>query len=394
MSKEIVLAGYARTPIGKYGGTLLDVPVWKLAGHVIREAVKRAGIPGDQVDEVLAGCVLPTGDGQNVARQAVIDAGLPITVSATTINNVCCSGLKVINMAASEIKAGNAEVIVVAGMESMSRIPYALDKARFGYRMGDGQLYDLMFRDGLTDPFHHYHMGITAENLVEKFGITREQQDEFALGSQLKCEAARKAGKFAEEIVPIEIKTRKGTILFEHDEYPVDGMTIEALAKQRPAFKKEGGTVTAGNASGINDGAAAMVVMSAEAAERLGVTPLARFIGGTTAGVEPAIMGIGPVPATEKLFKQTGLTIEDMDVIEANEAFAAQTLAVGLGLKWDESKVNPNGGAIALGHPVGMTGCRILGALILELRRRGGGKGLATLCGGGGMGVSAIVETL
>ena len=394
MAKEIVLAGAVRTPIGKFGGTLSNVPAAKLGEIVIREAVKRTGLPIDAVDEVIMGCVIQAGAKQNVARQAMVNAGLPVEVPAMTINDACGSGLKVINMAAAEILAGNAEVIVAGGTENMSMIPYALLQARNGYHMGSGVLEDLMLYDGLLDPFRGYHMGITAENLAEKYGISRETQDAFALQSQQKCEAARKAGKFDEEIVPVSIESRKGTVLFEHDEHPIDGLSIEKLAAMRPAFKKEGGTVTAGNASGINDGAAAMVVMSAEAAERLGVKPLARWIGGAWAGVEPEIMGIGPVASTNRLFEKTGLTIADMDLIEANEAFAAQALAVGMDLQWDPEKVNVNGGAIALGHPVGASGCRILGALIYELHRRGGGKGLATLCVGGGMGVSAIIETI
>jgi len=394
MAKEIVLAGAVRTPIGKFGGTLSNVPAAKLGEIVIKEAVKRARIPVDAVDEVIMGCVIQAGAKQNVARQAMVNAGLPVTVPAMTINDACGSGLKVINMAAAEILAGNAEVIVAGGTENMSMIPYALLQARTGYRLGSGAVEDLMLYDGLLDPFKGYHMGITAENLAEKYGISREAQDAFALQSQQKCEAARKAGKFAEEIVPVSIESRKGTALFEHDEHPIDGLTMEKLAAMRPAFQKEGGTVTAGNASGINDGAAAMVVMSAEAAERLGVKPLARWIGGAWAGVEPEIMGIGPVASTNRLFEKTGLTIADMDLVEANEAFAAQALAVGIDLKWDPERVNVNGGAIALGHPVGASGCRILSALIYELHRRGGGKGLATLCVGGGMGVSAIIETI
>jgi len=393
MAKEIVLAGAVRTPIGKYGGTLAETPAAKLGEIVIREALARAGVPADEVDEVLFGCVIQAAQGQNVARQSAVGAGIPVEAPAMTINDVCGSGLKVINMAATEILAGNAEVIVVGGTENMSRVPYALEKARFGYRMGNAEVPDLLLKDALLDAFEGYHMGITAENLAERYNISREAQDEFAASSQIKCEAARSAGKFQEEIVPVPIKVKKETVLFDADEYPRDGVTAESLASMRPAFKKDG-TVTAANASGINDGAAAMVVMSAEAAERLGVTPMARFVGGTWAGVEPEIMGIGPVASTEKLLQKLEMTIDDLDLIEANEAFAAQAMAVGIDLGWDPEKVNVNGGAIALGHPVGASGCRILVTLLHELKRRGGGKGLATLCAGGGMGVSTIVETI
>jgi len=393
MAKEIVLAGAVRTPIGKYGGTLAETPAAKLGEIVIREALARAGVPADEVDEVLFGCVIQAAQGQNVARQSAVGAGIPVEAPAMTINDVCGSGLKVINMAATEILAGNAEVIVVGGTENMSRVPYALEKARFGYRMGNAEVPDLLLKDALLDAFEGYHMGITAENLAERYNISREAQDEFAASSQIKCEAARSAGKFQEEIVPVPIKVKKETVLFDTDEYPRDGVTAGSLASMRPAFKKDG-TVTAANASGINDGAAAMVVMSAEAAERLGVTPMARFVGGTWAGVEPEIMGIGPVASTEKLLQKLEMTIDDLDLIEANEAFAAQAMAVGIDLGWDPEKVNVNGGAIALGHPVGASGCRILVTLLHELKRRGGGKGLATLCAGGGMGVSTIVETI
>ena len=393
MKKEIVLAGAVRTPIGKMGGTLANIPVAKLGAIAVREAIARAGIPAEAVDEVLLGCILQASQGQNVARQAAIEAGIPVEVPAMAINDLCGSGLKTVNMAAAEILAGNAEVIVAGGMENMSNAPYTLEKARTGYRMGHGEIYDTMIKDALTDAFYHYHMGITAENVAERYNIPRDMQDEFALGSQQKCEAARKAGKFVDEIVPVPIASKKETVMFDTDEYPRDGTTLEALAAMKPAFKKDG-TVTAGNASGINDGAAAIVVMSAEAAERLGVKPMARWVGGAWAGVDPQVMGIGPIPATKRLFERTGLSMADIDLIEANEAFAAQALAVGMGLEWDPDKVNVNGGAIALGHPVGASGCRILVTLLHELRRRGGGKGLATLCVGGGMGVSTIVEML
>lgn len=391
MKKEIVLAGAVRTPIGKFGGMLAEVSAVTLAEMVIKESLRRAGVPTDAVDEVIFGCVLQASLKQNVARQAALGAGLPIETPAVTINHVCGSGLKAVNMAASEIQAGNAEVIVVGGTENMSQVPYALEKARFGHQMGHGTVEDLMLKDALTDAFEGYHMGITAEHLAQRHQITREMQDAFAANSQQKCEAARKAGKFQDEIVPVPIVRKKETILFDTDEYPRDGVRAEKLAAMRPAFQKDG-TVTAANASGINDGAAAVIVMSAAAAKRLGVAPMARFVGGAWAGVAPEVMGIGPVASTEKLFKQTGLSVGDIDLIEANEAFAVQALAVCAELGLDPEKVNVNGGAIALGHPLAASGCRILVTLLHELRRRGGGRGLATLCVGGGMGVSAIVE--
>lgn len=391
MSKEIVLVGAVRTAVGVMGGKLANTPVADLGTVVIKEAIKRAGIKPSDIDEVLMGCILQAGQGQNVARQSAVNAGIPIEVPALTINNLCGSGLKCVNTAAALIEAGQAEVVLAGGMENMSRGPYLLDKARFGYRMGHSTIEDSMIKDALTDAFNNYHMGITAENVADKYGITREMQDEFAANSQQKCEAAIAAGKFKDEIVPVEIKVKKETVLFAEDEGPRKGVTAEGLSKLRPAFKKDG-SVTAGNASGINDGAAAVIVMSAEKAKELGVKPMARWICGASAGVEPSIMGIGPVASSRKAFDISGLTIDDMDLIEANEAFAAQSIAVGMDLKWDASKVNVNGGAIGIGHPVGASGCRILVTLLHELARRGGGKGLATLCVGGGMGVSAIVE--
>jgi len=393
MVRDIVIASAVRTPIGKFGGTLAEVSAAKLGEIVIKEALIRANIHPDEVDEVLIGCVLQSAQGQNVARQAAIGAGLSVDIPAMTVNNVCGSGLKTINMAASEIMCGNAEIIVAGGTENMSRIPYVLEKARSGYRMGNGELIDLMLKDALTDAFDGFHMGITAENLAERYKLSREMQDEFAASSQQKCEVAQKAGKFIDEIVPVPITVKKETVMFEIDEYPRGGVTAESLNTMRPAFKKDG-TVTAANASGINDGAAAVVVMSAEAAKRLNVKPMAHWVGGAWAGVEPEIMGIGPVASSRRLLEKTNLVINDMKLIEANEAFAAQALAVGAELKWDANRVNVNGGAIALGHPVGASGCRILVTLLHELRRQGGGKGLATLCVGGGMGVSAIVEVL
>lgn len=389
--KEIVLAGAVRTPIGKMGGALAGVHVAELGAIVIKESLKRSGISADQVDEVLMGCVLQAAQGQNVARQAAISAGLPNEVPALTLNNVCGSGLKCVNLAAAMIQAGQAEVVVAGGMENMSRAVYALQDARYGYRMNDGKMIDTMIRDSLWDAFHDYHMGITAENLAQQYAISRQMQDSFSAGSQQKCEHARKENRFADEIVPVPVKMKKETVLFERDEYPRDDVTEESLAALKPAFLKDG-TVTAGNASGINDGAAAMVVMSAEAAKRLGVTPMATWVTGSSAGVDPAIMGIGPVYASRKALSQAGLHIQDMDLIEANEAFASQSLAVGMDLGWDAEKVNVNGGAIALGHPVGASGARILVTLLHELKRRQSRYGLATLCVGGGMGVAAIVE--
>jgi acetyl-CoA C-acetyltransferase len=394
MSTEIVLAGAARTAIGKFQGTLAPVPAADLGAIVIKEAIARAGIKPEQVDEVYMGCVLQAALGQNAARQAVIKAGLPIEVPALTVNDVCGSGLKCVNLAAALIAAGEADIIVAGGMENMTAAPYALPQARGGYRMSDGVLVDTMIKDALWDAFNNYHMGLTAENVAARYGITREAQDEFAALSQQKCEKARSEGRFSEEIVPVPVKVKKETVSFMVDEYPRQGVTADSLASLKPAFKPDGGTVTAANASGINDGAAAVVVMSADKAKELGVKPLARFIAGSWAGVDPSIMGIGPVAAVHKLLKKTGLSINDFDLIEANEAFAAQALAVGKELKWDSSKLNVNGGAIALGHPVGASGARILVTLLYELRRRQAKKGLATLCVGGGMGVAAAVEAL
>jgi len=394
MSKtEVVLAGAVRTAIGKFSGSLSSVPATRLGAFVLAEALKRAGISGNDVDEVIMGCVLSAGQGQNPARQASIGAGIPQEVPAITVNHVCGSGLKSINMAAAQIMAGEAEVIIAGGMENMSAAPYLLPDARSGYRMNHGKLIDSMIQDALWDAFNDYHMGITAENLAEQYGITRQMQDEFAAASQQKCEAAQAAGKFADEIAPFELRVKKETILFAEDEFPRQGITAEGLGKLAPAFKKDG-TVTAANASGINDGAAAVIVMSADAARRLGVTPMAKWIGGAWAGVDPSIMGIGPVASTRKLLKKTGLTMDDMDLIEANEAFAAQALAVGKELNWNPDIVNVNGGAISLGHPVGASGCRILVTLLYELKKRNARRGLATLCVGGGMGVSAIVENM
>ena len=394
MSREVVLAGACRTAIGKFQGTLANVSAAELGAIVIKEAVARAGIKAEQVDEVFMGCILQAGLGQNVARQAMIKAGLPNSVPAMTINDVCGSGLKCVTLAAELIAGGQADIIVAGGTENMTASPYVLMQARGGYRMGDGAVIDTMTNDALTCAFNKYHMGITAENVAAKYGISREDQDKFAASSQQKCEKAQKEGKFKEEIVPVPVKVKKDIVPFVVDEYPRAGVTVESMASMRPAFKPDGGTVTAGNASGINDGAAAIVVMSAEKAKELGVKPLARFIAGAWAGVEPSIMGIGPVAAVQKLLKKASLTIKDFDLVEANEAFAAQACAVAKELNFDSEKVNVNGGAIALGHPVGASGTRILVTLLYELKRRGAKKGLATLCVGGGMGVAAAVENL
>lgn len=391
MSKKVVLAGACRTAIGTMGGSLSTVPATELGSIVIKEALKRANVAPEKVDQVYMGCVIQAGQGQNVARQASIKAGLPIEVPAVTINVVCGSGLQSVNMAAQMIMAGEADIVVAGGMENMSMAPYALDKARYGYRMGNATMIDTMVNDGLWEAFNNYHMGITAENICDQWGLTREQLDEFAANSQQKCEAAVKEGKFKDEIVPVEVKTKKATVVVDTDEGPRPGTTAESISKLRPAFKKDG-MVTAGNSSGINDGAAAVVVMSEEKAKELGVTPMATWVAGALAGVEPKIMGIGPVAATKKVLAKTGMNIDDFDLIEANEAFAAQSLAVGKDLGFDISKLNVNGGAIALGHPVGASGCRILVTLLHEMQKRDSKTGLATLCIGGGMGCATIVK--
>ncbi len=391
MSRKVVIAGACRTAIGTMGGSLSTTPAVDLGAIVIKNALERAGVPADQVDHVYMGCVIQAGLGQNVARQASIKAGLPIEAPAVTINVVCGSGLNCVNLAAQMVQCGDADIVVAGGMENMSMAPYALKQARYGYRMGHAQAIDTMINDALWDAFNDYHMGITAENVCEKYGITREELDEFAANSQQKCEKARAEGKFKDEIVPVEIKKKKETVVFDTDEGPRAGITAEGLAKLRPAFKKDG-IVTAGNSSGINDGAAAVVVMSEEKAKELGVKPMATWVGGALAGVDPKIMGIGPVAATQKLMKKLNMSVDDMDLIEANEAFAAQSIAVARDLKFDETKLNVNGGAIALGHPVGASGCRILVTLLHEMQRRDAKKGLATLCIGGGMGCATVVE--
>ncbi len=392
MTKKVVLAGACRTAIGKMGGALSNTPAADLGAIVIKEALNRAGVKPEQVDEVLMGCVIQAAQGQNVARQASIKAGLPIEVPAVTLNVVCGSGLNCVNQAAAMIKAGQADIVVAGGMENMSMAPYAMTKARFGYRMNNATIIDTMVNDALTDAFNHYHMMITAENICDRWHLTREELDEFSANSQQKAEKAMAEHKFDDEIVPVPVKVKKEIVEFKVDEGPRPGTTVETLAKLRCCSGKEGGMVTAGNASGINDGAAAIVVMSEEKAKELGVTPMATWVQGALAGVEPEVMGIGPVAATRKVMERTGLTVDDMDLIEANEAFAAQSVAVARDLGFDMSKVNVNGGAVALGHPVGASGCRILVTLLHEMQKRDAKKGLATLCIGGGMGCATIVE--
>ena len=384
MAKKIVLAGACRTAIGSMGGALSTTPAPELGSIVIKEALNRAGVAPEQVDHVYMGCVIQAGLGQNVARQASLKAGLPVETPAVTVNVVCGSGLNCVNMAAQMIQAGDADIVVAGGMENMSMAPYALKNARYGYRMGNAPMIDTMVNDALWDAFNDYHMGITAENVAEQWGLTREQLDEFAAASQQKACAAIEAGKFKDEIVPVEVKKKKETIVVDTDEGPRPGTTAEGIARLRPAFKKD--------ASSINDGAAAIVVMSEEKAKELGVTPMATWVAGALGGVDPSIMGVGPVAATNKVMAKTGLSVDDMDLIEANEAFAAQSLAVAHDLKFDMDKVNVNGGAIALGHPVGASGCRILVTLLHEMQKRDAKKGLATLCIGGGMGCATIVE--
>ena len=391
MARKVVLAGACRTAIGVMGGQFANTSAVELGTIVIKEALKRAGVSPDQVDEVYMGNVIQAGNGQNPARQAAVYAGIPNEVPATTINVLCGSGLHCVNLAAKLIAAGDADIIVAGGMENMTMAPYMLRNGRYGYRMGNATIEDAMIKDGLTDAFHNYHMGITAENICEQWGLTREELDEFAAWSQNKCEKAMAEGKFKDEIVPVEVKKKKETILVDTDEGPRKGITKEGLAKLRPAFKKDG-MVTGGNASGINDGAAALIVMSEEKAKELGVTPMATWIGGELAGCDPAIMGIGPVYSTRKVMKKLGMEIGDFDLIEANEAFAAQSVAVGKDLGFDLSKLNVNGGAIALGHPVGCSGARILVSLLYEMQKEDVHTGLATLCVGGGMGCSAVVK--
>jgi acetyl-CoA C-acetyltransferase len=392
--KEVVIVGAKRTAIGSYGGTLKNVPAKELGAVAIKGAIEQAGIKPEDVEEVIMGDVLQGGLGQNVARQMSLGAGLPIETPAMTINKVCGSGLRAVELAAQIIKAGDADIIVAGGAENMSMTGYALPNMRWGARMFNTPAVDMMVNDGLWDVYNNYHMGITAENVAEQYGLTREELDAFALASQNKAEAAIKAGKFKDEIVPVTIPQRKGDpIVFDTDEFPRFGATAEALAKLKPAFKKDGGVVTAGNASGINDSGAAVVVMSADKAAELGIKPLAKIVSYASAGVDPKVMGLGPIPASRKALEKAGLTIDDMDLYEANEAFAAQSVAVGKDLGFDPEKLNVNGGAIALGHPIGASGCRILITLIYEMMKRPEAKkGLATLCIGGGMGTAVIVE--
>ncbi|WP_369881390.1 acetyl-CoA C-acetyltransferase [Anaerosalibacter bizertensis] len=390
--KEVVIASAVRTAVGTYGGSFKNVPAVDLGVVTVKEAIKRAGIKADQVDELIFGNVLQAGLGQNVARQISVHAGIPIEVPSFTVNKVCGSGLKTVELAAQAIIAGEADIVIAGGTENMSQAPYLLNNNRWGQRMGDGKVVDEMIKDGLWDIFNDYHMGITAENVAEKWNITREEQDEFALRSQLRAEEAIKSGRFKDEIVPVEVPQRKGDPkIVDTDEHPRFGSTIEGMAKLRPAFKKDG-TVTAGNASGINDGAAALVVMSKEKAEELGIEPLATIVSYASAGVDPSIMGTGPIPASRKALEKAGLTVKDLDLVEANEAFAAQSLAVAKELELDMEKTNVNGGAIALGHPIGASGARILVTLLHEMAKRDVKHGLATLCIGGGQGTALIVR--
>lgn len=390
--EKIVIASAVRTPVGNYGGALKDFSAVDLAALIYKEALRRAGVGPDQVDEVIMGNVLQGGQGQNPARQAALKAGLPVTAAAMTINMVCGSGLRAVALAAQAIAAGEADIILAGGFESMSQAPYYLNQARWGYRMGNGTVEDGMIKDGLWCALGNTHMGITAENLAERYQLSRREQDEFAAESQRRAAEAIKANRFADEILAVEIPQRKGDpIVFATDEFPRAGVTADSLAKLRPAFKRDG-TVTAGNASGINDGAAALVLMSESKAKELGIDALATFVAGAHAGVEPDVMGLGPVSAVRKVLAKTGLTLADIELIEANEAFAAQSLAVNRELGWNTDIINVNGGAIALGHPIGASGARILVTLLYELKKRGAKRGLATLCVGGGMGVAAIVE--
>ncbi len=389
--QDAVIVSGVRTAIGTYGGGLAEVPAVKLGEVCIKAALDRADLKPDQVNEVIMGNVLQAGQGMNPARQAAIFAGLPVQIPAMTVNKVCGSGLKAVMLAAQSIRLGDAEIVAAGGMENMSRAPYVLEKARFGYRMGDGQLIDEMIRDGLWDVFNDYHMGITAENICSDYHLSREELDQFALESQQRAVHAIEAGRFRDEIVSVEVPGKKGPTIFDTDQQPRPETTAEGLAKLRPAFKKDG-EVTAGNSSGLNDGGAAVIVMSRRKAEQLGLKPLATIRSYASAGVDPRIMGIGPVPATRLALQKAGLQLSDIDLIEANEAFAAQSVAVGKELGFDRAKLNVNGGAIALGHPIGASGARILVTLLYEMQRRQSHYGLATLCIGGGQGVAMIVE--
>ncbi|NLC66184.1 MAG: acetyl-CoA C-acetyltransferase [Clostridium sp.] len=390
--KEVVIVSAVRTPVGSFGGALKDVSAVDLGVTAVKEAMKKANIKGTDVDELYFGSVLQAGLGQGVARQVSIKSGIPYTVPGTTINMLCGSGLRTVSLGVQTILLGDNDVVIAGGTESMTRAPYVSNETRYGARMGDTKLVDTMLKDGLTDAFESYHMGITAENIAEKYNITREEQDDFAASSQNKAEEAMKNNRFKEEIVPVRVKQRRGEDkIVDTDEFPRAGVTSEGLSKLRPAFKKDG-TVTAGNASGINDGAAAIVLMSKEKADELGIKPLATIVSYANGGVDPSVMGLGPIPASRKALEKANLTIDDMDLIEANEAFAAQALAVGKDLKWDPAKVNVNGGAISIGHPIGASGARILVTLVHEMLKRDSKYGLATLCIGGGMGTSVILK--
>ncbi|MGB7481947.1 MAG: acetyl-CoA C-acetyltransferase [Burkholderiaceae bacterium] len=388
---DVVIVAALRTAVGKFGGSLTKVPAADQGAQVIRALLQKTGLKPEQISEVILGQVLTAGVGQNPARQALIRAGLPDMVPGMTINKVCGSGLKATHLATQAIRCGDADIVIAGGQENMSASPHVLNGSREGQRMGDWKMVDTMIVDGLWDVYNQYHMGVTAENVAKKFGISRQEQDEFAAASQNKAEAAQKAGKFKEEIVPIEIPSKKGSVVFDTDEFIKPGVTVESLAGLRPAFAKDG-TVTAGNASGINDGAAAVIMMSAKRADQLGLKPLARIKAYSSAGVDPAFMGMGPVPATQLCLKKAGWTHQEVDLMEINEAFAAQAIGVNREMGWDTGKINVNGGAIAIGHPIGASGCRILVTLLHEMIRRDAKKGLASLCIGGGMGVALAVE--
>jgi len=388
---DVVIVAALRTAVGKFGGSLSKIPAADMGASVIKALLEQTGVDPATISEVIMGQVLTAGVGQNPARQAVIKAGLPDTIPGFTINKVCGSGLKATHLATQAIRCGDADIIIAGGQENMSASPHVLNNSREGFRMGDAKLVDTMIVDGLWDVYNQYHMGVTAENVAKKYEVSRQDQDAFAMASQNKAEAAQKAGRFKDEIVPLQIAQKKGAITFDNDEYPKHGTTLESLAALRPAFSKEG-TVTAGNASGLNDGAAAVMMMSARRAEQLGLTPLARIKAYSSAGLDPSIMGMGPVSATKLCLQKAGWTHEDLDLMEINEAFAAQAIAVNRQMGWDTSKINVNGGAIALGHPIGASGCRILVSLLHEMVRRDAKRGLASLCIGGGMGVALAVE--
>jgi len=393
MTKKVVIASAVRTPVGSYGGSLKSVSAKDLGITAVKEAINRAGIKPEDVDETVFGCVLQAGQGQNIARQVSLGAGIPKEKPAMTLNIVCGSGLRSVSLAAQMIKAGDADVVIAGGTESMSNAPYLLTNERWGARMGDKKVVDEMIKDGLWDAFNDYHMGMTAENIAEKFNLSREEQDELAALSQNRAEKARAEGRFKDEIVPVEVKDRKGNVtVVDTDEHIREGVTAEGISKLKPAFKRDGGTVTAANASGLNDGSAALVVMSEEKAKELGVTPLATIVSYATEGVDPAIMGTGPIPTVRKALEKADLKLEDIDLIEANEAFAAQALSVIKDLGLDTDIVNVNGGAIAIGHPIGASGARIFTTLLYEMQKRDAKKGIATLCIGGGMGTAVVVE--